>query len=179
MDDGEAAGDQFHQAGGFFFRKRALFLESLRQAAAGHQLHANVRAPVAVADLVDVDDGRVIQFAEVQRLAVETLPIAGAGAVEHLNRHVTRGGDLPGQEDFAGAALAKSVEDLIAGDHRKRLDRRRDRHRTGSAFRPGLVGGEPMGGRNIGRHSQNAVIVVPADRGITRRTRRPRDGGVR
>jgi hypothetical protein len=93
-----------------------------RQVAAGAELQGEVRQPALLADLVDLDDVRVLQPGHRRRFGAEPpdLLVARQGAgPDHLQRHQPVEDDVPRPVDDTHAASAQFPQHLVAGDGRQ------------------------------------------------------------
>ncbi len=115
----DGQGDRFQNRGGRDFVDR-LPLQAAVQTGAVDELHGEVRSAIVLADVVDLDDVRMLQTRDRFGLGRETSPLAHAGvragddrldgdrAIQlHLSRPV----------DHAHAAASQLAHDFIAGQN--------------------------------------------------------------
>ena len=138
------AGEHFNQLGGAGGRPRVAG-EALGQAAAVHELERQVRVPVRLADVENLDDVRVLERRDRFRLAAEPLPLGRPGVragQDHLERDRAVQVEVPGLVHDAHAAAADLVNDLVTGHQRRgEVGRLRDAERHHAAGRPAGRGG--------------------------------------
>src|SRR5262245_39392916 len=90
--------------------------DRLRQGAAVHQLHREVRQSVVLADLVDLDDVRVRQPCHRLGLGAEAIANAGRGVLarqHHLERDEPVEPSLPGLVDHGHPTATQFVHDRV------------------------------------------------------------------
>jgi hypothetical protein len=116
-------GERLHQPGRAR-RRQGRAVEFLVEAAAVRVLHDKERPAGGFADLVDLDDVRVLQAGRRLGLDLEPGPFLGPGVgarQDHLQGRQAVEARLPGPVDDAHAAAAHHVEHLVARDGRRRL----------------------------------------------------------
>lgn len=111
----------------------AIAFEARGQRPAGGQLHAEPRATVGGAHLIERQDARVIEVGECIDLHLEALPHVVACVVEgqqHLDRHLAVRLLLPRAIDNAHTAAGQFLHDLMSGNLRESGGRRGDSGRV-------------------------------------------------
>ena len=114
-------GQRFHQFGRRARRLRMPIDERVERAAV-HEFEREVRQPVVLADLVDLDDVRVLQPGDGPGFLIEAGELLRAGVPageNHLEGDEPIQPRLPGLVDDAHAAAAQLREDLVAGNLRE------------------------------------------------------------
>ena len=144
-------GDGLHVLGRFPRTKRAV-LHELGQGRPANELHREVGLPLELAHLVDPDDAGVVQVRCRLRLRVEAmndLVVRQQPTEDHLQRHLTIQGALPGAIHDPHPAARDLLHDLVVAD----VAQARSRGEPG-AIAPVLRGGSTSGGR-LGRHGRS------------------------
>ena len=161
--------------------------QAVVEAAALEQLQGHERQAVGLADVVDLDDVRMVQPRDRLGLDAEASELLGAGvtaAADHLQGHQPVQAAVAGLVDHPHAALAELLEDLVTGDRRPALPARlasgrRDllgtRRDAGGPL--GVVFGVATAGRSLG--SPGGDGRRGEDRGPGRIPPRPAAGGSR
>ncbi len=102
--------------------RQRLAAELLVEAAAAHVLQREERQAAVLADVVNLDDVRVPQPGDRQRLAPEALELLRGGVrpgEDHLQGDDAVQAPLPGLVDDAHAAAAQLLQNVVSFDRRK------------------------------------------------------------
>ncbi len=173
------AGQRLQQACGLPCRQRGA-VELPVQAAAGTELQGEEGPAVVLADLVDLDDVRVLEAGDGLGLGAETCQLRLAGVAagqDHLEGDDAAQLDVPRLVDDTHATLAELAEDLVAGHLASRATAALETGR-----RQGGKGIHGRGGRHrlevLGGRSGKQPFRFPARRGGQRAGRRPARDGV-